>query len=188
MEKPSGKWEKLQFGSAVLHQNIRELTLWDDSYNEKGVVSFDTETRTGKGGIFGEELKIVNIDKQLYEIQCSERYSVNLSDQNIIEISSDGVELLNLRVPFDVSQSFYRYADAIIGDKLLFQVEISRNYSLFKFFRMILGLLTFGLIKQKFRPVIPNDFLEIPINRKSLVLCAMMAQLVYFPYDYDDWN
>lgn len=188
MKKSPNTWKKLQFGSTILHKNIRELTLLDDLLNEKGVISFDTETKMGEGRLLGEELKIINIDKQLYEIQFSECYFVNLSDQNIIKISSGGLELLNLRVPDDISQSFYRYADVIIGEKLLFQVEISRNYSIFNFFRMILGLITLGLIKQKSKPIIPNEFSDSPMSHKSLFLGIIMAQLVYFPYDYDDWS
>lgn len=187
MEKLPSKWQKLQFGATILHKNIRELTLLDDLFKEKGVISFNTETHTGGGRLLGEEFKIINIDKQLYEIKFSECYFFNLLNQNIVKISSDGVELLNLRVPLDVSQSFYRYADVIIDEKL-FQVEISRNCSIFNFFRMILGLITLGLIKQKFKPIIPNVFFNTPINHKALVLGVIMAQLVYFPYDYDDWS
>lgn len=188
MKKLPSKWGKLQFGATILHGNIRELTLLDNQFEEKGVISFNTETHTGEGMLFGKELKIINIDKQLYEMQFSEYYSFNLLNQNTVKISSDGVELLNLRVPLNVSHYFYRYADVIMDEKLFSQVEISRNCSIFYFFRMILGLITLGLIKQKFKPIIPNAFFNTPINHKALVLGVIMAQLVYFPYDYDDWS
>lgn len=188
MKKLPSKWGKLQFGATILHGNIRELTLLDNQFEEKGVISFNTETHTGEGMLFGKELKIININKQLYEMQFLEYYSFNLLNQNTVKISSDGVELLNLRVPLNVSHSFYRYADVIMDEKLFSQVEISRNCSIFYFFRMILGLITLGLIKQKFKPIIPNAFFNTPINHKALVLGVIMAQLVYFPYDYDDWS
>jgi hypothetical protein len=188
MEKLPSKWQKLQFGATILHKNIRELTLLDDLFNEKGIISFNAQTHMGEGRLFDEELKIVNIDKQAYKIRCSECYEVNLSNRNIIEISSEGAELFNLRVPLDVSQSFYRYADVIIDEKPIFQVEISRNHTISGFVRGILWLFTLGLIKQKVKPIILNNVLDSTINHKSLILGVIMAQIVYFPYDYDDWD
>lgn len=188
MENASNKWKKLQFGATILHRNVRELSLLDEQFNEKGIISFNAQTHMGEGRLFDEELKIVNIDKQAYKIRCSECYEVNLSNRNIIEISSEGAELFNLRVPSDVSRRFHRYAEVVIDEKPIFQVEISRNHTISGFVRGILGLFTLGLIKQKVKPIIPNNVLDSTINHKSLILGAIMAQLVYFPYDYDDWD
>ena len=188
MKKLPSEWANLQFGATFLNEDIRELTLLDDQFEEKGAISFNPKTHTGEGWLLGKELKIININKRLYKMQFSECYFFNLSDQNTVKISSDGVELLKLRVPLYVAESLYRYADVMIDEKIISQVEISRNHTISFFFRMIVGLITLGLIKQKFRPILPNAFFNTPINHKAVVLGAIMAQLVYFPYDYVDWN
>ena len=58
----------------------------------------------------------------------------------------------------------------------------------FIFLRMIIGLLSFGLLKQPKTPIIPLSFDADYDMEKALVFGVIAIQLIYCPFDYDDWS
>ncbi|WP_418386636.1 hypothetical protein, partial [Akkermansia sp.] len=56
------------------------------------------------------------------------------------------------------------------------------------FLRMIIGLLSFGLLKQPKTSIIPPLFDADDDMQKALVLGIIAIQMIYCPYDYDNWS
>ena len=53
---------------------------------------------------------------------------------------------------------------------------------------MIIGLLSFGLLKQPKMTIIPPSFDADYDMEKALVFGVIAIQMIYYPFDYDDWS
>ena len=185
-------WRKLQFGSTLLNtkENKRVLSLIDNStFDTVGELHYFIKTGKGEGKIGENKIKILQINPNFCCINTTEQeYCIYRLNNVKIRISYKVNQYIDFFLQEDLNCRFIRKALVSDDRNRQFEVPISRNQTIFYFLRMIIGLLSFGLLKQPKTPIIPLSFDADYDMEKALVFGVIAIQLIYCPFDYDDWS
>ncbi len=185
-------WRKLQFGATLLDtkENKRVLSLIDNStYDTIGRLHYFIKTGKGEGKIGENKIKILQIDPHSCCINTTKQeYCIYRSDNAKIRLSYKANQYIDFFLQEDLNFRFIRKVLVFDNRNRQFEVPISRNQTILYFLRMIIGLLSFGLLKQPKMPIIPPSFDADYDMEKALVFGVIAIQMIYYPFDYDDWS
>ncbi|WP_295877355.1 hypothetical protein [uncultured Akkermansia sp.] len=183
---------KLQFGATLLNtkENARVLYLIDNSiFDTVGRLHYFIKTGKGIGEIGGNKIEISQINSDSYCINTTEQeYCISRLDDIRIRISYKRSRYIDFFLQEDLNNRLIRKSLVYDNIDRQFEVSISRNQTILYFLRMIIGLLSFGLLKQPKTSIIPPLFDADDDMQKALVLGIIAIQMIYCPYDYDNWS
>lgn len=185
-------WRKLQFGATLLDtkKNKRVLSLIDNStYDTIGRLHYFIKTKRGGGYIGENKINIIRFDPYTCYINTTEQeYCIYRLNNSKIRISYKLNKYIDFFLQEDLNDRFIRKALVSDNRNCQFEVSISKNETIFFFFRMIVVLLSLGFFKQPKTPIIPFSFSADHNMEKALVVGVIAIQMIYYPFDYYDWS
>lgn len=185
-------WKTLGFGAAILDTNEdkRILSLQVVSTcDEVGELSYYFKAGRGEGRIGKDEIRIVRTERFtcLICFQEDEYCICKLSDA-LIRLSYKENRRIDFSLPKYIASRLVRKAQVFDNLNRPFDVDISGNHTLVSFLRGFLSLITLGIISPpRKKSIIPPLFEADEEMEKALVLGLVAIQMIYCPFDYEDW-
>lgn len=180
----------IRYGFFRERRGIRELELIDiRSGGSVSEVKYNMKARVIEGSFCcGNFLAhIVNNHILIDDHSNSFNLTVNFSRQRLKIIRNDGYELT---VTWDkhINAQFMRKV-YYKKNGYSYEINISRNQTPLDFFKIIIGLLSFGLYTPNFKGILSKRCHELSqIEQEMLFYCAILLQIFYLPFDYVDWT
>lgn len=186
-------WRTLGFGASILDtsEDKRTLSLVEVStLDEAGELSYSFKAGRGEGRIGRDAIEMVRTERFTCLLRFQgEEYRIRKCSDTLIRLTYKENRHIDFLLPNDVGARFVRKAQVFDLRNRPFELDISRNHTPVFFLRGVLSLITLGIIRPPRRRSIIPPLCEADAEmEKALVLGTVAIQMIYCPFDYEDWS
>lgn len=186
-------WRTLGFGASILDtsEDKRTLSLVEVStLDEAGELSYSFKAGRGEGRIGRDAIEMVRTERFTCLLRFQEEeYRICKCRDTLIRLTYKENRHIDFLLPNDVGARFVRKAQVFDLRNRPFELDISGNHTPVFFLRGVLSLITLGIIRPpRRRSIIPPLFEADAEMERALVLGTVAIQMIYCPFDYEDWS
>lgn len=186
-------WRTLGFGASILDtsEDKRTLSLVEVStLDEAGELSYSFKAGRGEGRIGRDAIEMVRTERFTCLLRFQgEEYRIRKCSDTLIRLTYKENRHIDFLLPNDVGARFVRKAQVFDLRNRPFELDISGNHTPVFFLCGVLSLITLGIIRPPRRRSIIPPLCEADAEmEKALVLGTVAIQMIYCPFDYEDWS
>lgn len=172
-------------------EDKRTLSLVEVStLDEAGELSYYFKAGRGEGRIGRDAIEMVRTERFTCLLRFQgEEYCIRKCSDTLIRLTYKENRHIDFLLPNDVGVRFVRKAQVFDLRNRPFELDISGKHTPVFFLRGVLSVITLGIIRPPRRKsIIPPLFEADAEMEKALVLGTVAIQMIYCPFDYEDWS